>query len=395
MDGRTEGPAAAHEAEERAGVVVVGGGVIGASTAWHLTRLGVRDVLVLDREREAGSGSTGRATGGFRSTFATRPNIELSLLARETLRRFPELVGSDPVYRPVGYLWIARSDAVLATLADANALQRSAGVPEAEIVAPADVYRLNPALAPDDAVRGALWCPTDGYVRPLAILDGFRRSASAAGAVFSYGEEVTALPEPGVVVTGRRRVRCDVVVNAAGAWAARVGALAGIAIPVEPVRRQVAITAPTDALPADMPMTLWADDGFHLRVRDGRVLYAWPTPGDPDDAWSTAVDPAWVEQAARTARERVPALAGVPVDLPGCWGGLYEVSPDRRPLIGRAAGRPDLVLANGSSGHGVMHAAAIGRLVAELVTGRPPSIDPAPFDPGRFARGTAGAAELL
>ena len=386
-----------------ASVVVIGGGVIGAAVAWQLTRLGVRDVLVLDRERVPGAGSTGRATGGYRATFATEPNIRLSLLARETLRDFAELTGSAPVYDPVGYLWIARSAAMLRTLETANALQRGCGLSEAEIVGADDVYRLNPAVGRDAAITGALWCPTDGYVRPVALLEGYRAAAERAGARFRYGAGATGLRTSGAadarrLVAVRTRdgdVGCDLVVNAAGPWAAAVAAWAEVDLPVVPLRRQVALTLPTEALPGAMPMTLWADDGFHVRPRDGRALYAWPSSGDPDDEWSTAVDDDWVRAAERTAHERIPALRGVPVDRAGCWAGLYEASPDKRPIVGPAPGCTGLLFANGSSGHGVMHSAAIGRLVAELATGRVPSLDMAWFAADRFTRGDSVGAELL
>ena len=384
-------------------IVVVGGGVIGASIAWHLTRLGVPDVLVLDREPLPGAGSTGRATGGYRATFATEPNIRLSLLARDTLRAFAETFECEPVYRPVGYLWVARSPAMHRTLAEANAVQRACGLSEAEMVGPDEVYRRNPAIGRDETITGALWCPTDGYVRPLGILAGFRVAAERQGARFEYGTPVTGLRmERGPDarrVTGVRTpagvIGCDLVVNAAGAWAAQVARWAGVELPVLPLRRQAAITRPTDVLPDDMPMTLWADDGFHVRVRDGRVIYAWPSPGAADDEWSTAVEDDWVHLAERTAGERIPALRGVGVDRGGCWAGLYEVSPDRRPIIGVGTGCTNLLLANGSSGHGVMHSAAIGLLAAEIATGAAPSLDLRWFSPDRFEHGDSYGDELL
>ena len=386
-----------------AGAVVIGGGVIGASLAWHLTRSGLRDVLVLDRASVPGAGSTGRATGGYRATFATEPNIRLSLLARETLRSFAETCRCEPVYDAVGYLWVARSAAMLRTLAVANELQRACGLSEAEVVGAGDVHRLNPAVGPDDAIEGALWCPTDGYVRPVQMLAGYRAAAEREGARFEYGVEATGLrihDEGGArrvtaVETSAGPIGCDLVVNAAGPWAARVAMWAGVELPVVPLRRQVAITAATGALPPDMPMTLWADDGFHVRMRDGHAIYAWPSPGDPADEWSTAVEDDWVQAAEQTAHARIPALRGVPVDRARCWAGLYESSPDRRPIIGPAPGCGNLLLANGSSGHGVMHSAAIGRLVAELATGQSPSLDMAWFAPDRFARGVSFGDELL
>jgi len=158
---------------ERAEVVVAGAGVIGASVAWHLSALGVRDVLVVDRAGAAGDGSTARATGGFRAQFGTSINVRLSLFAREKLRRFPEEVGADPGYRPCGYLWLARTAGELAALRAAQRVQHEAGLSEARMVEPAEIARLNPAASLDGVIGGA-FCPSDGFLRPLAILGAAR-----------------------------------------------------------------------------------------------------------------------------------------------------------------------------------------------------------------------------
>jgi len=381
-------------------VVVVGGGVVGASAAFHLARRGWR-VRVLERAGTPGEGSTGRATGGFRAQFATEVNVRLSLLARAQLRAFRDVTGVDPGYAPVGYLWLARTPEVLAQLRAARAVQHAAGLAEAAELDRDAIRAVNPAVRTDD-VLAAAWCPTDGYVRPLDLLRGFTDAARRLGAAFSYGTEAVAVERAGeggsvsAVVTSRGRLACGAVVNAAGAWAGPVGALAGVRVPVTPLRRQVAMTVPTDALPPDAPMTIVADDGFHLRPREGRVLYAWPTPGDPADPWSTAVEPAWVAEAARRAAARVPVLRDVPVDPARCWAGLYEASPDKLAILGAAPGCPGLWLVNGSSGHGVMHSPALGLLLAELMTdGRAGSADVSALRPERFDEGPVEVREIL
>src|SRR5712671_6571626 len=154
---------------ERADVVIAGAGVIGASVAWHLTALGVRDVLVVDRAAAAGEGSTGRATGGFRAQFGTSINVRLSLFAREKLRRFRDEVGADPGYRPCGYLWLARTPAELQALRAAQGVQHEAGLSEARMIETAGIARLNPAVSLAGVIGGA-FCPTDGFLRPLDIL---------------------------------------------------------------------------------------------------------------------------------------------------------------------------------------------------------------------------------
>jgi sarcosine oxidase subunit beta len=378
-----------------ADVVIVGAGVVGASVSWHLRRLGVREVVLLEREAEPGLGSTGRATGGFRAQYATGINVRLSLLAREKLLRFEEEVGVDPGYLPAGYLWLARTAQQLEALRAAQAVQHAAGLTEARILIGDEIARVNPHLRMDD-VAGAAFCPTDGFIRPLQILRGYLKTAQVR-----YGARVSGLRRSGaridaVELSDGTRLACGAVVDAAGAWASGVARLAGVDLPVAPLRRQVACTAETDALPAEMPLTIWVDDGLHLRVRDGRVLLVWPTPGDPDDAFSTEVDPRWLEEVRRMAIARVPALRDVAIEPGRSWAGLYEMSPDRHAILGEAPGCENLYLANGSSGHGVMHAPALGQLLAEIIVhGRARSLDAHALRPSRFAEGDANPSDGL
>ena len=283
-------------------VVVVGAGVIGASVAWHLARLGMRDVLVVDRGREPGEGSTGRATGGFRAQYGTSINVRLSLLAREKLVRFPEEVGADPGYRPCGYLWLAQDQEQLDQLRSAQQVQHSEGLGEARMVTPDDIARLNPA-ASLEAILGGAWCPSDGFVRPLQILRGYLDAAQRLGVRVLFGANVSGIRRgssgriESLEIDGAH-VAAGTVVNAAGAWAGALGRLAGVEVPVAPLRRQVAVTVPCSALPEDMPMTIWTGDGFHLRVRDGRVLLLLPGAA-ATDPFSTEVDGGWLAEVSR------------------------------------------------------------------------------------------------
>ena len=320
-------------------VVVVGGGVVGASVAWHLARRGIRDVLVVDRAATPGEGSTGRATGGFRAQFGTDINVRLSLLAREELLRFREEVGADPGYRPAGYLWLASSERELEALRDAQRVQRGAGLRESRILALSEVAVLNPRASLEGIVGGA-FCPLDGFLRPLDILNGYLAAARRLGVSIRFGTEVVDFRHTANRIEAVRLrdgdMPCGTVVNAAGAWAAPLGRLAGIDIPVSPLRRQVACTVPCDALPADMPMTIWTKDAFHLRVRDGRVLLLYPTE-DRAGSFSTDVDRHWLAEVAQLAGLRVPALAGVALDEARCWAGLRE-APETPPMRLRSCG---------------------------------------------------------
>jgi sarcosine oxidase subunit beta len=379
-------------------VVIVGAGVVGASVAWHLVRAGVRDVLLLERA-EPGPGSTGRATGGFRAQHATEIDVRLSLLSREKLLRFREEIGVDPGYEPRGYVFVAPGEAELRRLREAIAVQRAAGLHESRCFeGAAEIARLNPHVHAPDAAGGA-FCAIDGYIRPLDILRGYLEGARRLGASLRRARVDALRVERGRIVAVRadgEDVPAGAVVDAAGPWAAEVAAFAGVTVPVAPLRRQVAVTVPTDALPREMPMTIFLDDGFHLRVRDGRVLLLRPTPGNPCDPFDTSVEDGWVDEVARIAARRIPALASVPIDRPRCWAGLYEMTPDAHAILGFAEAVPNLLLACGNSGHGVMHAPAIGQLAAELIAhGAARSLDVAPLRPSRFAAASPAAAPLL
>jgi sarcosine oxidase subunit beta len=386
---------------EKAAVVIVGAGVMGASAAYHLARRGQRDVLVLDRSAAPGAGSTGVATGGFRAQYATAIHVRLSLLAREKLHAFREETGVDPGYQPAGYLWLASTEDELATLRAAQRVQRAAGLDEAAELVPEEIALLNPS-ANLDGVLGGAFCPTDGFVRPMNILEGYIAAARRLGVRFEWGAEVTGLTRDTSGALTRVRIprgeiAVGAVVNAAGAWAGEIGALAGIEVPVSPLRRQVAATVPTDALPSHMPMTIWLGNGFHLRVRDGRVLLLMPVPGVPGKPYDTRVDPEWIAAVTTEAHRRVPVLRSVRIDPAACHAGLYEMTADRHALLGAAHGCPNLYLTNGSCGHGVMHAPALGALLAEIMCdGAASSLDVAALNPSRFAERRANAVtELL
>ena len=379
-----------------ADVAIVGAGVLGASIAWHLTALGIRDIVLFDRG-EPGQGSTARATGGFRAQFGTALEVRLALLAREKLRRFREEVGVDAGYEPHGYLWLARTAAELETLRQANGMQRECGLAEARILDSAEIARVNPAVRGEFA--GGAYCPTDGFIRALRILDGYLSGARKRGARLRTGVAVEGFRLERGKVTALRvageEIPCGTVVIASGAWSAAVAGMAGVLAPVSPLRRQVALTEPTSVLPASMPLTIFVEDGFHLRVRDGRVLLLLPTPGNPGEAFDTSVEPRWLDDIARIARERVPVLAEATIDRQGSWAGLYEMTPDHLPLLGFSGEVENLFLACGCSGHGVMFSPALGQLGAELLAGRTPSLDVEALRPDRFRKGKAAPGAAL
>ncbi len=371
----------------RADVVVVGAGVVGCSVAYHLAKAGSCRVTVVDR----GGGSTERATGGFRAQFATPVNVRLSLLSLQKLLRFADETGIEPGYRPYGYLFVASTALQLQRLRDALAVQRAAGSDAARELSRDDVLACNPAVSPEDIIGGT-FSSVDGFLRPSEIQRGYREAAIRLGVRFLRGT-VLGLKRLGdrvvEVTTDGEALPCATAVNAAGPWAAEVGQLAAVDVPVTPLRRQVAVTAPTDVLPESMPMTIFAD-GFHCRVRDGRVLLLCPSP-PAMEPFDISVDTHWVDAVLDVGRARVPALRGVSVA--SSYAGLYEMSPDEHALLGFAEGAENFLLVNGSSGHGVMHAPALGQLAAEMVTlGQARTLDISALRPSRFREGTPNPA---
>jgi sarcosine oxidase, subunit beta len=374
----------------KADVVVIGGGVIGWSVAYHLAREGRHRIIVVDR----GGGSTERATGGFRAQFATAINVKLSLLSLEKLHRFEEETGVSSGYQPSGYLFVASVPEQLHHLREALAVQQSAGYAAAFEVSGSEVLEHNPHLAPE-GILGGTFSDIDGFLRPTEIQRGYREAALRLGVQFLQAtvRELKTLAARVVEVrTEAESVACGAVVNAAGPWAAEVAQMAGVDLPVTAWRRQVAVTVPTAALPGTMPMTIFAD-GFHCRVRDGRVLLLRPSP-PATDAFDTSVDPAWVESVLETGRARVPTLRDVP--FASAYAGLYEMSPDEHAIVGFDESVANFLLVNGSSGHGVMHSPAIGQLAAELLTlGAARSLDIHALRPGRFREGQPNALRSL
>ncbi|HEY1403715.1 MAG TPA: FAD-dependent oxidoreductase [Pyrinomonadaceae bacterium] len=377
-------------------VVIIGGGIIGASVGFHLAERGCTDVLVVEREPAQGMGSTGRATGGVRAQFTTAINIRMSRHSIDFFTRFEEATGRPCGYEPAGYLFVATSEAHLDYLTAARERQRAAGLANVELVGADEVARRVPGLRMDD-VAGGSFCQTDGFIAPLKVLDGFTARAVERGVRVWTQTEVTGIDVRGGrvagVMTSRGRIGTRAVVNASGAWAAETARLAGVEIPVVPLRRQLVSVRPRAPLPAGLPMVIDMSDGFHFRPESPDIaatagaLMAWPddteTPG-----FKTDFDPAFTEKVFRRARERAPFLADATVNASRCRAGLYEVTPDHHAIIGESQEVSGLFLANGFSGHGVMHSPATGRIVSELILdGRASLLDVSALALERFAAG--------
>ena len=375
-----------------ASIVIIGGGVVGCSIAYHLAGRGVRDVVVIERET-VGSGTTSKAAGGIRAQFPTETEIRFSLEAIEVFERFEEEFGVDPGYKKIGYLFLVSDPDDLRGFEPRIALQRRLGV-DVRVIAPADAKKLVPALRVDDLIA-AVWGPGDGLAGPAEVTNGFAKRARQRGVTIAEGVRVTAIERAGDRVSGVTTtdgaVSTPLVINAAGPVAATVGRLAGVEIAVHPRRRHIFYTEPFPEIPGPIPLTTDRASGFYFRKELEQVLLS---PGDVEDIgtdFEVPVDRAKIEEAVTKAVARVPVLEQA--TIAGGWAGLRPLTPDDHAIIGWAPGVTGFFLAVGFGGHGFQHSPATGRHVADWIVNGTPSMDLSLFDPGRFAQGRAKARD--
>jgi len=369
-----------------ADVVIIGGGVVGCSLAYHLALRGLRDVLVVERDA-VGSGTTSKAAGGIRAQFSTETEIRFSLESIAVFERFVEEFGLDPGYRKIGYLFLISDRDDLAGFQERMALQRRLGV-DVRLISPEDARALVPALRVDDLI-GAVWGPQDGMAGPAEVTAGYARRARELGARIEEGVDVTAVVVEHGRVTGVHTAQGDVstriVINAAGPTAARVAKLAGVDIPVLPRRRHIFYTEPFPEIPGPVPLTTDRASGFYFRKEMDQLLLS---PGDVEDIGAdlaVPVDWSRVEETVEKALHRLPIVEKARVA--GGWAGLRPLTPDDHAIIGWAPGVEGFFLTVGFGGHGFQHSPATGRHVAEWLVEGKPSLDLSLFDPARFARG--------
>ncbi len=373
-------------------VVIVGGGIIGTSLAYHLARRGCRDVVVLEREL-VGSGSTSKCNGGVRLQFSTPLSIRLSQEAVRIFETFRDEFGVDPDFRQYGYLFLITDEADLARFRDMHGLQRSLGVP-VELLTPADIRQLVPPLELAGVLAGS-YCPRDGFADPNAVVEGFARQARGLGIDILEGTQVTGIAVEGGRVRGVQTANGSIaarwVVNAAGPWAGEVGRLAGVDVPVQPYRRSQFITAPFDGVRDPMPLIIESGVGFSFRKEGPGVLMGMTKP-EPPGKFDDSVDWDWLPQVVEHAVRWVPALGEA--QIARGYAGLYDLSPDRHPIMGPVPEVQGLFCCNGFSGHGFMHGPPAGRFLAEWILDGKPSLDLSPFSIERF-RGRQVAHEQM
>ena len=366
---------------ERADVVIIGGGVIGAAAAYHLALRGVTDVVLLERDTLA-AGSTSRSAGGVRLQFADELNIRIMERSLPVFEQWEAVIGehvdyvSPIAFHQVGYLFLLDTPELVETFRGAVELQRSLGV-ETRWLTPAEAAERAPGIVTDDLLA-ATWNPREGHCSPEAVTQGFAAAAAAHGMRIGQGCAATGIRVEGdriaAVETVAGSIATDTVICAAGAWSPEIGAMVGVDVPVRGEKRWMWFSPESGGLPETLPLTIDFSTGFYCHREGPGLVFGGREPD--------------LEGVAEHALRRLPVIAELPVARH--WWGYYEISPDHNAILGEVADGPGrLLFATGFSGHGFQQAPAIGEHLAELVTGAVPSLDLAAFALSRFADGKA------
>ena len=377
-----------------ADVVIIGGGIVGSSIAYHLVAAGCTSVLVLEREAAQGLGSTGKSMGGVRAQFSTPVNIQMSLYSIPFYSTFEERLGHPCDYRPQGYLFCATTENQVAYLRANCEKQIAMGLKTVRLVTGDEIRAQFPQLRGDDILGGS-FCSTDGFVDPYSAMVGFMAWACDHGSTLWKHAAVESITRSTVssdhatfeVATTRGPVSTPTVVNCAGAWSPAIASMLGIHLPVEPLRRMLVPTEPFDQFPHTAPMIVDMSNGFHFRPEALGFLLAWNDP-EETPGYKMDFEPEFIEKILTRAAARVPVFENLAVNPKRAWAGLYEMTPDHHPILGESPAVPGFFFANGFSGHGVMHAPATGKILSDLIlTGTTDLIDASLLDFARFAEG--------
>ena len=387
-------------------VVIVGGGCMGCSVAWHLAKRGITNVVLIEREPQLATGSTGKNAGGVRHQFSHSANIEMSIESIAMIGNFEAIVGTPIDFHQDGYLFLLSRAGDVAAFLKNVALQKQHGV-DVRWLSPKEAAALAPGLDVT-GVKGATYCPADGVADPNGVTMGFAKGAQAAGVEIVRDTEVTGIRLEGnrvvEVRTSRGNIATPIVVNAAGPWAKSIGRLLGVDVPVEPERRHIFIASPpaggswddpanAGKVPRSKLLVIDFETSFYFHREGGGLLFGM---GDPDERPGFDITVRWdfLPKVIDVAMRRLPAIADAAVSH--AWAGLYEMTPDHNPIIGPSGDVDGFFTIAGFSGHGFQHAPAAGRILADLISGRDPQFDVSPFAVDRFSqRRTRGEGNFV
>jgi len=367
-------------------IIIIGGGVVGCSIAYHLAKNGCHDVIIIERNT-IGSGSTDKCTGGIRQQFSSDINIKLSIESLNFFEHFQEETGYPADFRQNGYLILATSEDELEAFGNNVTLQQSLGV-DVCILSPQQAGEIVPRMNIED-VLGATYCPTDGYADPYSVVNGFASAAKKCGVKIYEDTEVIGIDikESRIngVLTSTGKFESPVVVNAAGPYAAQVAKMIGLDIPVRPSRRHIFVAGSRDEVSRNAPLVIDFHNGLWFRREGPSLIFGMRNPDEPE-GFDTSVD--WnffTNSLAQAACHRLPFLSDI--GILRAQAGLHSDTPDYNAILGEVPGIEGLYLACGFSGHGFMHSPATGRLIAELILKGKTDLDLSSLSLDRFRTG--------
>lgn len=371
-----------------ADIVIIGGGVMGASAAYHLAARGVKNIVLLEKEEFFGTGATGRCAGGVRYQFSTEINVRLSLESLPMLGRFKDEIGQEIDYRQCGYLLVATNEKDAAVFRHNVELQNSLGV-GTQLLTGDEVRERLPLMKFEDAVAGT-FNQEDGIVDPNSVVMGYVNAAQKMGVKAVNNTEVTGIRVSGgkleAVETSRGAVSTRLVLNAAGPWSGLIGQMAGVHLPIVPLRRQMFTTDPLREVPEDFPFVIDFAQSLYFH-REGEGLLIGMSNQNEKPGFDQTVDEEFELVNLEAAIERMPLIEKA--SRVSHWAGLYEVTPDAHPIYGKTDVDGFLVC-TGFSGHGFMHGPVSGKLMSELILdGTFSTLDISMLDLARFEEGRA------
>lgn len=376
-------------------IVIIGGGIMGASVAYHLAQRGGVSVTLLEQEEQFGQGSTGRCAGGIRHQFSTEMNIRLSIESIKMMERFPEEIGQEIGLNLIGYLFVLDTERDFEQFKHNVALQNSLGI-GSQILSVDDLHRRVPLLNLDGVVGGTIY-ERDGLADPNSVVQGYINKARQLGRAnpstpISLLNQVTVTgvrvkaDKVEAVITTEGEIAAGTVVITAGAWSGKIGQMMGLDIPIVPVRRQIAVTTPIPELPPDFPFVLFFGQSLYFHPESGQSILTGKSNRAEPVSFNVDVDHRWAETHLLEAMHRFPLLEQA--DLLTQWAGLYEVTPDEQAILGKLPGLDTVVIAAGFSGHGFMHGPIVGQLMTEeILDGRARTVNIDDLRYERFALG--------
>jgi len=369
-----------------ADVVIIGGGIIGFSVAFHLAKMNFSQIMLLEKEAMIGEGSTSKAAGGIRAQFAQRVNVEMSMMSEKFFKRFKQETGSEAIYDQVGYLFLLDNDRDVEIFRESFEMQKELGL-AVQLFQPKDVSKYAPHVRTDD-IKLATFCKEDGIADPWEFLSGFEKASRRLGVNIELEAAVEAIDvqngEITHVHTKKGKIKTPLVVNCAGAYSKMIAEMVGAKVEVEPYKRQIVTTGELNFVRPFSPMVVDVSTGLYSHNESKGLLLGWADK-TRRPSFDISVDPEYTDAILEKALHRIPQLETA--EIANQWAGLYESTPDHLAIIGWAPEVKGMFHCCGFSGHGVMHAPAAGQITAEMLSGKEPSLDIESLSPERFTKG--------